>query len=685
MSQPLLSTVKRCHARLRDDEHVYMVLLAAIVGVGGGFAAVGFRKLIGAGHVVAWTHSWRELDYSLDFIRSLPWWWTVSVPAIGGLLCALIVYYFAREAKGHGVPEVMEAVALRSGRIRPRVVLAKMFASAISISSGGSVGREGPIVQIGAAFGSTVGQWLGLDERRMRTLVGCGAAAGIAATFNAPVAGALFAVEIILADFAVLQFSPIVISSVIATVIGRVYLESTPAFKVSEHLYKLESGSELFAYAVLGIIAGLVALLFVKVLYRSEDLWDAIPVWPPARALMGGAIVGVIALWYPQIFGVGYEGIREALAGQIGWQLLASLVLIKIVAVSITIGSGGSGGVFAPSLFIGAMTGGAVGTAVNAIWPAATAGPGTYALVGMVAVVGATTHAPITAIVIIFELTDDYAIMLPLMISCILATLVAMRLQRASIYTKKLLRRGVDIHKGQDVNVVRHLLVRDQMRTDAATVPPGATMMETVAALVRHPGATLFVVDDDRRLLGIITAHQRRTVLTDPQSFEALLIAQDIMQETGFPSVTPDDTLADVMRRLARYRGEVPVVDNGRLVGVIWPEDVLERYNVELIKRDMASGMASSISGGSHAAPFTVADNTSLIEITVPRAFVGRSVGSLAIRKRFDASILMVRQKGAAGAEVVNAVPSADYVFRHDDVMLVMGPNEQLRRLEHGG
>ena len=568
-----LRYLRRLHAELRQSEHVYMVLVALLIGLGGGLFAVAFRKLIGLGNQIAWQAG----GYTIDYVRQLPFWWKIMAPSIGGLLCGMIIHYWAREAKGHGVPEVMEAVALRGGRIRPRVVVAKMFASAICIASGGSVGREGPIVQIGSAFGSTVGQWLGIDERRLRTLVGCGVAAGIAGTFNAPVAGALFAVEIVLADFGVLQFSPIVIASVAATVVGRHFLGDAPAFEVPR--YSVESHYELFAYAVLGILAGLAALAFTRILYFTEDLFDKPRIWPPVKTLLGGALVGQVG---------------EALHGQMVWHLLLVLVVVKIIAVSITIGSGGSGGIFAPSLFIGAMVGGGLGTVIHSIWPQSTAGPGAYALVGMAAVVAGTTYAPITAIVIIFELTADYKIMLPLMISAIIATLLATKLQTGSIYTIKLLRRGVNIHKGQDIDVLRHVLVRDEMRRDAVTVSPTAGLLPVVSKFIEHPGGSIFVVDDDRRMLGMITASHIRSAMVDTTNLEGLVIAQDMMEEAGVSVLDPKDSLANVMKRLARYRGEVPVTEDGRLVGVIWPEDVIERYNTEIFKRDMASSMASS-------------------------------------------------------------------------------------------
>ena len=680
MPEGSTNLLARGHARLRESEHLYMVVLALLIGVGGGYAAVGFRKLIELGNWLAW----RQSDYTLEYINNLPFWWKIIVPAIGGGLCALIVYYFAREAKGHGVPEVMEAVALRGGRIRPRVVLAKMFASAISIASGGSVGREGPIVQIGSAFGSTVGQWLGVDGRRLRTLVGCGAAAGIAGTFNAPVAGALFALEVILADFGVLQFSPIVISSVMATVIGHWHFGDVPAFQVET--YAVVSYGELLAYALLGLLAGLAALAFVRSLYFTEDLFDKVKVWPPAKAIFGGAVIGVIALRFPQVYGVGYEAIEEALDGRMAWHLLIMLAVIKIIAVGVTIGSGGSGGIFAPSLFIGAMAGGAVGVVVNELFPGATAPPGAYALVGMAAVVGAGTHAPITAIMIIFELTNDYKLILPLMISTIIATLLATQLQTGSIYTIKLLRRGVDIHKGRDVSLLKHLVVRDEMRHDEVTVPPNAGLSDVVAKLVDHPGYAIFVVDEEKRLLGVITPAQSRTVLTDASSFASFIIARDIMQDTGYPTVRPDETLADVMRRLQRYRGEMPVVEDGKLAGVIWPEDVIARYNAEVFKRDMASEMAVTMSGVPqlHAEPVPAMENTSVAEIRTPRAFVGKSLASLNVRNRYQVAILLIKRKSETGDTIVNEVPRADHIFATGDVMLVMGPDDRLRQLERG-
>jgi CIC family chloride channel protein len=270
------------------------------------------------------------------------------------------------------------------------------------------------------------------------------------------------------------------------------------------------------------------------------------------------------------------------------------------------------------------------------------------------------------------------------MISCIIATLLANQLQRGSIYTIKLLRRGVEIQKGQDVSVLRHLVVRDEMRSDYVTARPGTGLMQLIARFVEHPGSSIFVVDDSRRLLGVITGKQMRTAMAEPSAFDALIIAQDLMQETGFPTIRAGDTLADVMKRLARYRGEVPVVENGRLVGAIWPEDVIERYNAEVFKRDMAASMASTMRSVPRPEPIPAVEDTSILEIPVPPVFVGRSLGSLDVRNRYDVTVLMVKQRGRLGEELISTVPTADYTFRLGDTLLVMGPNDRLRQLERG-
>jgi len=580
MDRPV-RVLQQMYQSFRLNEQIYMVLLGLVVGLLGGLGAVGFRLFIRLGSQLAW----HKGEYTLAYIGQLPFWWKILAPAAGGLVVGVITYYFASEAKGHGVPEVMESVMLRGGRIRPRVVLAKLSASAACIASGGSVGREGPIIQIGSAIGSTLGQWLGIGQRRLRTLVGCGAAAGIAGTFNAPVAGALFAVEIILGDFGVSQFSPIVISSVAATVVSRHFLGDHPALTVPA--YHLVQPYELFAYAVLGLLAGLVALAFIRSLYGFEDLFDRMRLYGPLKPVIGGLMIGLIALWLPQVYGVGYEAIGYALNGQVLWKLMLALVVVKILAVSITLGSGGSGGIFAPSLFIGAMLGGAVGTFVHSMWPNSTADPGAYALVGMGAVVAAGTHAPITAILIIFEMTADYKIMLPLMISCIIATLLTMRLERGSIYTMKLLRRGVRLSTDVDSSVLRSIAASELPRKAPVFVGRSDPLQRLMELSEEADVSDFVVVDGEHRYRGMVLAEDIRVALLQPEAVP-LLVVEELLH-ADVPVVHPHDSLDVVLAKFAKCEAEtlamVAESDKDRVIGLISRQGLLNTYQAALARQ----------------------------------------------------------------------------------------------------
>jgi CIC family chloride channel protein len=655
-----------------------MVLLAVVVGLLGGLCAVGFRKFI----QIVQVQAWQMPAFTLDGLRAHSTWQLILVPAAGGLIVGLITYFFAREAKGHGVPEVMEAVMLRGGRIRARVVLAKMVASGICIGTGGSVGREGPIVQIGSALGSAIGQLMHLGERRLRTLVGCGAAAGIAATFNAPIAGVLFSAEVILGDFAPTQLTPIVISSVAATVVSHHFFADLPAFMIPQ--YSLVSSWELGIYGFLGVIAALVGVFFVKVLYFSEDFFEGPLARIPSvvQPVIGGVLIGLLALRFPEIMGVGYEAIELALHEDLLLQALLLLTVVKIVAVAITIGSGGSGGIFAPSLMIGAMVGGGLGIVAHDLWPSATASSGAYALVGAGAVVAATTHAPLTAFMIIFEMTGDYKIIMPLMISCVIATMLAARINNASIYTMKLLRRGQDIFKGRSLNVLSHLRARKVMGQPEGKVGSQANLYELISLFMGNRHNSIFVMGEDDRLEGVVNFDDVRPYLGMTRKAGLAIMAYDIMQTDGYPVVCPDDKLDKVIRQLGNYRYEVPVVSDGILVGAIRIQDVIQQYNNEMFKREMASSMVTSMEDVGRFTPMPGVAGLSLAEIPVPAAFTGRNCAELDLRNTYGVTVLLIKQKREGDPEIVSRVPDAHYEFIDNDQMLVMGSPSDLRRIQ---
>lgn len=558
-----------------------MAILAALVGVAGGFGAIGFRYLI---------KFIQEISYgsggNLVELASLQTWYLrIMIPAFGGLLVGPLVYFLAREAKGHGVPEVMEAVALRSGIIRKRIVVVKSVVSAICIGTGGSVGREGPIVQIGSAIGSSLGQVLGVSEDRIRTLVGCGAAAGIAATFNAPLAGSMFALEIILGDFGLATFSPIVISSVMATAVSRHFLGNSPAFLVPA--YQLVSAWELPLYVILGFFCALVSVTFTTVLYRGEDLFDDLKIPAYLKAFLGGLILGFLGLRFPHILGVGYETIDMALMQKLAWWFLLLLVVFKILATSITIGSGGSGGIFAPSLFMGAAAGGFFGGVVHYIFPQVTASPGAYSIVGMGAVVSGTTHGPLTAILILFEMTGDYKIILPLMIACITCSLASGQLLTESIYTLKLARRGVNIRAGKEVNVLKSIPVSDVMNPEVETIPENISLGDLAKKVSRSKYKSFPVVDIEGRLMGIVTHSDYRDVVFD-ENLKDLVVVKEVATPKVV-TVSTDENLYDAMEKItSKDFSLLPVVsirEPHQLLGVLTRRDIISAYNRAITKK----------------------------------------------------------------------------------------------------
>ncbi|MCT4536347.1 chloride channel protein [Halodesulfovibrio sp.] len=561
----------------RINAYTPMLVLALGVGVLAGYGSVLFRYAID-GVQILFYHNGSDF---LAFYHTLPWYGIVLPPAIGGAIVGLLTSKGAPEAKGHGVPEVMEAVALRDGVIRKRVAAVKIAASAICIGSGGSVGREGPIVQIGSSIGSTLGQLLKVNRSNQRTLVGCGAAAGIAATFNAPIAGIMFALEILLGDFGFASFSPVVLSSVTATAISRYYFGDFPAF--ISPVYELGSIWELGLFPILGIASALIAVLFVATLYKMEDLSDLIHIPPVLKAALGGLCIGGILLLFPELMGVGYGAITLSLMDKMAWGTMLILIFLKIFATSLTISSGGSGGIFAPSLFIGAMTGGVFGVAVHYLFPAVVPSPGIFALIGMGGLVAGTTYAPITAILIIFELTSNYHIILPLMLTCIISTLIASSISPGSIYTVKLMRRGVDLRDGMEQNILKKYRVRDLMQIMPDTLYEGATLQQVFETFRRKNAPYLHLVDKKGELSGIISFRDLRSVLAE-EYLENLLIAKDIAT-TCIETVKSDDAVLDALHRMAEFSiSQLPVVNvEGKLIGTLREQDVLAAYDQSVV------------------------------------------------------------------------------------------------------
>jgi CIC family chloride channel protein len=576
---------------LRASEAATGIILAVFVGLLAGLGAVVFRWMIKGFQWVFFARGATAFDFLGDH-------YVILIPVLGGLLFGPLIYFLAREARGEGPPEVMEAVAIRGGRIRSRVAVVKALASSICIGSGGSVGREGPIVQIGSSVGSTVGQWLRLPEDWVKTLVLCGAAGGISATFNAPIGGVFFALEVIQRRFIAGNLGFIVIGSVTADFIAHRFLGTKPSFSIPP--YSIASYWEMLPYIVLGIITAFAVLGFIRLFYKCEDLFSVWKIPGYLKPALGGIIIGLIGFYYFDIFGVGYGGgygvggvfterggVDMALVGEIGLATLVIMMLLKMVATSVTLGSGGSGGIFAPSLFIGAMLGGAFGIIVHRLFPAITApsaaeASGGYALVGMGAFFAATVQGPITAIILLFEMTRDYALILPLMTAVIISTIIARAFSRESIYTLRLVRRGIDIHRQEEADILGAITVNEVMTRDFPTVLPSMPVPELMEKLHQSGHHGFPIVDESGRFCGIVTLQDVEAAMSRKDS---TLTAGDIATKSPIVAY-PDQSIHDALAQFGgRDVGRIPVVDRNdpkRLLGVLRRHDVIRAYTKAL-------------------------------------------------------------------------------------------------------
>ncbi len=606
--------LKRYLAKMLDQlaprEGLVLLVMAAVVGVATGLAAVFFIRLIA--YIQFFFYGGGE-----KILPELGRLWIILVPVIGGLLVGPVIAIFAPEAKGHGVPEVMQALILRGGRIRPRVAIAKIIASALCIGTGGSAGREGPIVQVGSALGSSVGQWLNLSEARIKNLVACGAAAGIAATFNAPIAGVVFAIEVLLSEIQVTVFGNVVVSAVAASIVSQIFLGSRPAFEIPG--YVMHSPWEILLYVFLGLLAALVGILFIRMLYYTEDIFDrlAIPLW--LKPAVGALLLGILAFCYPyvgtisyistddmalglpivenypHIFGSGFLFLEEVLQGRAPFFLLFLLIFLKPLATSFTLGSGNSGGVFAPSLFTGAMLGGSFGYVAMHLFPNLNIEIGAYALVGMAAVFSAAARAPLTSMLIVFEMSNDYRLILPLMTAGMIASTFAQWLHSDSIYSLKLTKRGIRFEQGKDLDIMQTVQVEEVMNKNPITVQREQSVADLFAAFQETHLGGFPVIANETELYGMVTMQDMERTI---QKMETTLHRKEVnlkdlkVWDVATPdpvTVFPDEPIWSAIRKMTpRDLARLPVVarDNPKqFVGVISRSDIVRAYNVGLMRK----------------------------------------------------------------------------------------------------
>lgn len=657
-------------------------MLIPVIGVVVGLSSLGIAHLIHGLQELLWGNGHDLLAAAMSSSTSR----RVLLPAAGGAVLGILGLILRVRMQGNGTAGLMHALALKNGVVSLRREYPGTASGILTVACGGSLGREGPMVEFGTALSSWLGRRFHLEPRELRILVCAAAGAGMAAAYNAPIGGAMFAMEVLIGNLALEVLGPVVVASVVATLISRNAMGDLPRFVIPD--YVLVSPWEFVGYLALGILGGLLAVVVIRTMSLCADGFARLRLPDSVKPFIGFGLVGVLGIWLPYVYGNGYETVNLALHESLTLKLLLLLPLAKLLATALTRGSGGAGGMFTPTLMMGALLGGAFGTLVHGWFPQSTAGPGAYALVGMAAVLAGTTHAPIMAVFMIFEQTDSYQIILPLMLVSIVSYGVAHRLKRQSLQEEFLRRRGIELPRGREAGVMRSLRVAHVMHDDVEAVRPTDSLRTVVDYFLRYRFNYLYVVDDDRRFLGVIAFHGMKNILDQTGSLE-MVIAQDLF-EPGFETVMPDDSLAETMERFWKQNSErLPVVDgdgSGRLVGWISKRDLIAVYKQEILgEGEMLSrfGQAGDREGR-HDRYVELPRGIELAEVAVSATMAGRTLRELNPRGAYGVHVLqVVRHDPTRGTRSIR-LPGPDSVLSVADRLVVIGPAEGVAQFAVG-
>jgi CIC family chloride channel protein len=567
----------------KQTKEILFLLLAILIGALAGVGTLGFLALIEVGQWGFWPGP--GPGHFMARVMAAPWWLRLLIPTLGGLVVGPIIAFWAPEARGPGVPEVMEAATLKEGHIPPRMALLKAGVTGLTIATGGSVGREGPVVGIGAAIGSYMTRLFSFSTGKGRICLACGVAAGFAATFNTPIAGALFTIEVILADLELVYLGHIVIAAIVAVLISRQFMGDFPTFQLAPFVF--HHNSELLVYLALGVLAGLLAIGLTRGIYLTDSWFRRLPLPEWLKPALGGLGLGGLAVVAPHVLGVGYDSINLSLAGQFALTAAAFLILAKFLATILCLGSGMSGGIMGPSLFIGAMLGTSLALVTNHLFPGLDLTTTDFALIGMGAMVSGTTLGPITAILIIFELSSSHQAIVPAMVGCITSFLVVKSLYGFSTYETKLLRRGVKIYRGHEVHVLQSMKVRDYMTREMAVLRDDTPLPEILQKAEESAYPFFVVLDDNYELSGVLTLYDLRRALWPRGKVSDTLTARDLKTPQAV-TVHPDDDFETAFKLLEHKNiSFLPVVLPPRdkvVMGILKIEELLTAYNQRLLK-----------------------------------------------------------------------------------------------------
>lgn len=569
-------------SRVRISENTLMAILAVGIGLLAGLCNYAFRSCIDFFRWLIIENGGQIAGYS-PYAWNANRLWAIAFPVIGAILM-LPLFIRYKDDMAFGFPRFLETVNLRGGRLPLRLMFTRGISSALTIGSGGSAGQEGPIAQIGGTAGSVVGHLLGMSGERLKVLIGCGVSGGVAATFNAPLAGVFFAHEIVLlSSFELSSFTSIVISSGMATVVSRAMYGDIPAFDVPA--YQLVHPLELALYALLGVGCGCLAALFITGYGKTRDFFGRLMVNPLLKPVLGGFLAGCVGVLLPQVQGNGYEFIEKAVSNDVGWLIVTLLIAGKMAATCFTVGSGLPGGTFAPSLFIGSVTGMSFGFLANSLFPFQTATPGAYALVGMGAFLASVTHAPMTGIFLLFEMTGSYKVIVPIMLACAIGTAVARHFRKDGIDTADLAARGIDLRAGREQTVLERIRVRGVMMHDPEILPETMTIRQFLARSHSQRQNTFPVVNAGGELSGVVVIHDFLGIAFEPELLDRVTLGE--MAAVEIHTITSDNSLAEAFQIFEHTPlDELPVVaptEQKRVVGILTRRAITGAYNRAIV------------------------------------------------------------------------------------------------------
>ncbi|MEZ4323126.1 MAG: chloride channel protein [Myxococcota bacterium] len=663
----------RAFDALRRNEQTRLMLLGVLVGVLGGVSAALFDGLtVLTGRLL--------LGTSEPSITAVDVVWSLGGPLVGAVVAGSIVTWLVRESRPRGIADVVAAVGIDGGRVSARDGVASAAAAAIALGSGHSGGREGPIVQLASSLASTACRRLDIAPSRIRVLVAAGAAAGIAASFNTPIGGAFFAMEVLLGSFALEGFAPIVAATVTATVVGQALLGERLALNLPP--FDLVSPVELLIYPLLGVLCGGVAIALKEVYLRAGDAWDRIPVPPPLRPVAPGLAAGALgALGMPAVMGNGYAFVEELLEGWNAPLWLLALVLVAKVATTALSVAGRSGvGVFAPTLFIGAITGTLFGTVAQTVMPGSIAPAGAYGMVGMGAVVAALTKSPITMALMLFEMTGNYQVVLPVLLTLAVSGVVYSVGEPISLYVGQLARRGIDVTRNREQLVMYELRVADVMRREVVALPVHAPFARLAHKFLERRLRDVFVVDEEGRYHGLIDIQDVKGLLGQPHDE----LSVDDVERRDIPSLSPDLPLAEAMPSFFRHDlEELPVVDAaGVLVGVLTERDVVAAFHREVLRKETLLARIESGADLERRVDFLeLPEGQRMGPVAVDAELAGHTLRELEMPSRFGVTVIAVDVWDAQAHRHHRMAAQADLRLQEGDRLVVMGPEAAIDRL----